>query len=63
MLFDIVCQCSAALSLDMPKEKEDASWLLINRFINAHVGCGLMTPLPDSAPLTTKRHNIDGAGQ
>jgi len=63
MFFEIACSCSASLSLETTKEKEDASWLLINRFINAHVGCGLMTPMPDSSPTQTKRYNIGGTGQ
>lgn len=63
MFFEVACSCSASLALDTSKDKEDASWLLINRFINAHTACGLMTPLPDSTQTRTKRYNIETSSE
>ena len=54
MLFEMVCSCGATLHLDVEKTKEEAAWLLVNRFTTAHVSCGFMTPLLEEMPSTKK---------
>jgi len=58
MFFEMMCSCSAAIELDVDKSREDAAWLLVNRFTTAHVDCGFMTPLLEELPNPTKRFNI-----
>lgn len=40
---EMSCACGAQFSLDT-EQNEDAIWMLILRFANAHVECGYMTP-------------------
>jgi hypothetical protein len=56
MFFETMCSCSASLQLDV-EGNEDAAWLLLNRFINAHTTCGFVSPLPDNE-FPTKKFNI-----
>jgi hypothetical protein len=58
MFFEMVCQCNATLQIDVEKNREEAAWLLVSRFSNAHVACGFITPLYEEMPQETKRFNI-----
>lgn len=44
MIFDMVCNCGAALQVESDDYLEGV-WLLITRFTDAHVKCGYMTEL------------------
>lgn len=47
MYTELACgHCDSSLQVE--SEEEDAVWLLIHRFANAHADCGFMTPLADS---------------
>jgi hypothetical protein len=59
MFFEMSCSCSAALQIEVDSHKEDAAWLLVNRFTVAHVACGYMTPLMEELPNPSKRFNIN----
>jgi hypothetical protein len=60
MLFDMVCSCGAAIQIDVePTEDDNSVWLLINRFVNAHVKCGFMTPLRTDKDPSTTSFNMD----
>jgi len=63
MFFEMVCQCTATLQIDAEKSKEEAAWLLVSRFCNAHVACGYITPLYEEMPQDTKRFNIKATEQ
>lgn len=58
MFIEVSCQCSAMIQLEVDKNKEEAAWLMLNRFANAHVQCGFVSPLLEEAPATTKKLNI-----
>ena len=58
MYIEMICSCTASISVDMDKGKEDAAWLLAARFSSAHVACGFISPLLEEAPITTKRFDI-----
>jgi hypothetical protein len=49
----------ASISVDLEKNREDAGWLLVNRFTNAHIECGLVSPLLEQRETPTKPFNID----
>jgi hypothetical protein len=49
----------ASISVDLEKSREDAGWLLVNRFTNAHIACGLVSPLLEQREAPTKPFNID----
>jgi hypothetical protein len=59
MFFDMMCSCTAALQLEVDHKKEEAAWLLVNRFTTAHAECGFMTPLLEELPKPTKQFNIN----
>jgi hypothetical protein len=59
MFVELMCSCSAAITVDLEKGREDAGWLLVNRFTNAHVACGLVSPLLEQHDTPTKPFNID----
>ena len=43
MFIEMVCgRCESSLNLDA--EEEDAVWMLVHRFANAHAECGFMVP-------------------
>ena len=44
MVFDMVCSCGASLNVESDKD-HTLSWLIINRFLEAHVKCGFVTPV------------------
>lgn len=51
-MVDMSCTCDAAFTIDV-KDNEDAAWLLVWRFANAHADkCGFMTP-SGAAPTET----------
>jgi len=58
MYFEMSCSCSASINLDLGKDKEDAAWLLANRFVNAHAVCGFVSPLNEELPMSTKKYDI-----
>ena len=37
MYFSMSCACEAMLEVDVPEGDESAGWMLILRFMNAHV--------------------------
>lgn len=45
MFIEVACSCTAAIQFEVDKGKEDAAWLFLNRFANAHVECGFVSPL------------------
>jgi hypothetical protein len=59
MFVELVCSCTASITVDLEKNREDAGWLLINRFTNAHIACGLVSPLLEQRESPTKPFNID----
>ena len=59
MFFEMLCSCTATIQLEVDHNKEEAAWLLVNRFTSAHVSCGFMTPLLEELPNPTKRFNIN----
>jgi hypothetical protein len=59
MFFEMICTCSASVHIETDiDENTEASWLLVNRFINAHVKCGYMTPIEEQNPKSTTQLNI-----
>lgn len=58
MFVELVCGCGASFQLDGPDESNTATWLLTNRFSEAHVACGFMTPIAKDAPETTERYTL-----
>jgi hypothetical protein len=58
MFFEMSCQCSATIQLEVDKNKDEAAWLMANRFATAHVECGFVSPLFEEKPTTTKLFNI-----
>lgn len=58
MFIELSCSCSAAIQIDVEKSREEAAWLLINRFANAHVSCGFISPLLEEAVIVTSTLNI-----
>lgn len=41
----LTCTCEAHMELNPVAGEESAAWLLINRFVNAHVKCDFVTPM------------------
>jgi hypothetical protein len=58
MYFDMICSCSASFHIELEVDSEEAVWLLVNRFINAHVECGFMTPIAEQSPTEKQQLNI-----
>jgi len=54
MLFDMSCSCTAALSIEIDKN-DTVAWMIINRFLEAHIKCGYVTPIiqEEVEPVTT----------
>lgn len=43
MFVEMVCgSCESSINID--SEEEDAVWMIVHRFANAHAGCGFMSP-------------------
>jgi hypothetical protein len=40
----LTCACEAHMELDPIPGEEAAAWMLVNRFVNAHVKCDYVTP-------------------
>jgi len=59
MFFEMMCSCSASLQIDVDGPREDAAWLLLTRFSEAHVDCGYVTQLVKEKPEITKRFNLN----
>jgi len=55
---ELSCSCSAAIQIDVEKSREEAAWLFVNRFANAHVSCGFILPLLEELPIGTSTLNI-----
>lgn len=47
MYLNLGCSCDAVLEVDVPEGDESAGWMLIHRFMNAHVACGYAMPLQE----------------
>lgn len=60
MSVDLSCgNCGATFSLDLSSDYEEGIWSLINRFCNAHVVCGYVTPVgQDDSEKDLKTANI-----
>jgi hypothetical protein len=44
MFVEMVCgACESSINID--SEEEDAVWMVVHRFANAHAGCGFMAPV------------------
>jgi len=43
MLFDMSCTCNATLNVEFEKDSTPP-WIIINRFLAAHVKCGYVAP-------------------
>lgn len=56
MFAEMVCVCGATLQLDV--DDDFPAWLLTNRFAEAHVKCGFVTPLPSDTPEKTGRYDL-----
>jgi len=54
MEYDMQCSCNAVLHIQA-KQDETVVWLIIQRFLDAHVKCGYVTPIKKEldAPLKT----------
>ena len=60
MLFDMVCSCGSAIQISVEAGEDDNTvWLLINRFVNAHVKCGFMTEIKTESSMPTTSFNMD----
>ena len=57
MHFEMICSCGASIAINSTKDRDEASWLLCNRFASAHASCGYVTPLKDENPASTKTFN------
>lgn len=58
MFVELMCSCSASISVEVEKSREDAGWLLVSRFAAAHVSCGLVSPMLEEQDNPTKIFNI-----
>lgn len=58
MFVEMSCSCSAAISVDVEAELDDAGWLLASRFAAAHVNCGFVSPLLEEEPNETTTFNL-----
>lgn len=44
--------------LQMESMEEDAVWLLVHRFTDAHVACGFISPTTEDAPIEYQKKVI-----
>lgn len=52
MFAELTCTCEAHMQVDA--EEADACWLLVWRFVNAHVACGYVSaPAQETEDTTT----------
>lgn len=56
MFAEMVCLCGATLQLDV--DDDIPAWLLTNRFVEAHVKCGFVSPLVSDTPKESKRYDL-----
>lgn len=56
MFAEMVCVCGATFQLDV--DDDIPAWLLVNRFAEAHVGCGYITPLSSDTPEKIVRYDL-----
>lgn len=46
MFAEVTCKCDCSFQVDAGDDADDVTnaWALVNRFADAHVACGYMTP-------------------
>lgn len=55
MFFEMMCSCTATLSLDVAEDNDTLGWVMIHRFASAHINCGYMTPMTTDEKSETRR--------
>jgi hypothetical protein len=58
MFVEMTCACTAAIQVELKEHQETMGLILVNRFTNAHVDCGFMSPIPAETTNTTKKFDI-----
>lgn len=56
MYVEMTCSCGAHFQLDVDEDFQ--GWLLLNRFVEAHVKCGYVTPLASDTPEKIARYDL-----
>ena len=56
MFAEMVCLCGATFQLDV--EDDFPGWFLTNRFAEAHVRCGFVTPAVRDTPEKTTKYDL-----
>jgi hypothetical protein len=55
----MVCLCGAAIQIEVSNEDQyNAVWVLIHRYVNAHVSCGFVARLPEKEDSSTYSKKI-----
>lgn len=54
MIFDMSCTCNASLSIEIDDDDNTVAWLVINRFLEAHIKCGYVVPITRESFEPTK---------
>jgi len=58
MFIEMTCSCTAAIQVELKEHQETMGLILVNRFSNAHVGCGFMTEVPAEESKPAKTFNL-----
>ena len=57
MYIEMSCKCGAMINVD--GFNEGFTQLTTNRFLEAHIGCGFVTPIKNDVTERTTRREID----
>lgn len=58
MFVEMTCACTASIQVELKEHQETMGLILVNRFTNAHVDCGFMSPVPVEPTTNTKKFDI-----
>jgi hypothetical protein len=58
MFVEMTCACTASIQVELKEHQETMGLILVNRFTNAHVDCGFMSPVSEERTATTKKFDI-----